>query len=268
MKSFSFIVLVFLVLKGNAQDIDNVKLRVHYAATFKAFETSTEKRQDEKILDIGSKLSKFYSLWETRIEEVKDSVISRGGSFQDVMNAWGRLPYPRSYSYYVVYKNYPQKGLITYTDRIFKDFVYEEALESPEWEIISGDTLIVGYNCQKARTHFRGRTWDVWFTPQIPVNDGPWKLCGLPGLILYAKDIKDDFLFECIGIKNGENELVSFGKHKYIKCTRAELIQMRIKGDKDPVGYLQQFGIESGQGYGPDGKPLVNKEKKAVLLEY
>lgn len=268
MKLFSSIVLMLLVVKGNAQDIDHVKLRVHYAAKFKSFETSKEKKQDEKILDIGNKLSKFYSLWETRTEEVKDSVLSRGGSFQDVMNALGRLPYPRSYDYYIIYKNYPHKGRLTCTDKVFKDFMYEEALEIPEWEVMPEDTLMAGYNCQKARTRFRGRTWEVWFTSQIPVNDGPWKLCGLPGLILYAKDIKDDFLFECIEIKNGRNEPVSFVKRNYIKCTRAELNQMIMKRDKDPARYLQQFGVEPGQGFGPDGKPLVYKEKKTVLLEY
>ncbi|MDR0745015.1 MAG: GLPGLI family protein [Mediterranea sp.] len=261
-------ILLFFVFQGSAQNIDSVKLRVHYAAEFKRYEISKRQSQDEKILDVGSHISKFYSLWETKRREVSDSILSNGGSFQDVMNALERVPYPRSHDYYTVYKNYPQKGKLTYTDKVFKDFIYEETFEKPEWDIISQDTLIVGYNCQKAQTHYRGRTWDVWFTPAIPINDGPWKLCGLPGLILYAKDSKGDFLFECIEIENGGNEAVHFPKRNYIKCTWKELNQMKRRNNKDPVEYLKQFGIDSGAGFGPDGKPLVYKEKKPVLLEY
>ena len=35
-----------------------------------------------------------------------------------------------------------------------------------------------------ATTHFRGREWKVWFSEEIPLSLGPWKLGGLPGLIL------------------------------------------------------------------------------------
>jgi hypothetical protein len=34
---------------------------------------------------------------------------------------------------------------------------------------------------------FGGRTYDVWFTPEIPVPLGPYKLGGLPGMILQAE---------------------------------------------------------------------------------
>ena len=37
-----------------------------------------------------------------------------------------------------------------------------------------------------ATTHFRGRDWKVWFSEEIPLPLGPWKLGGLPGLILAA----------------------------------------------------------------------------------
>ena len=34
---------------------------------------------------------------------------------------------------------------------------------------------------------FSGREWNVWFTEEIPVSLGPWKLNGLPGIILQAE---------------------------------------------------------------------------------
>ena len=57
-------------------------------------------------------------------------------------------------------------------------------------------------------------------------------------------------------------------KQKYLKCTPELLKQAKLKMGKDPNGYLRQFGVEPGQGFGADGKPLVYGEKEIVLLEY
>ena len=269
MKTLYTVILLLFACSGYAQQFDEVKLRIHYKSEGQRFDTSPNRTPDEKILDIGTKSSKFYSLWETSLENVKDSAIAHGGSFEDVQNAIGRVPYPRSYEYYEVYKNYPEKGRLTCTDKEFKPFIYEEVLEKLQWNILPEDTLIAGYSCQKAQTDFRGRTWQVWFAPDIPVSDGPWKLHGLPGLILSAKDSEENFIFECIEIKNGKNEAIAFKKRNYIKCADWQGVnEMHIKNDKDPVGYLSQFGPNMGPGIGPDGKPLVHKERKILLLEH
>ena len=35
---------------------------------------------------------------------------------------------------------------------------------------------VASFDCQKAECDFRGRRWEAWFTPEIPVSEGPWKL--------------------------------------------------------------------------------------------
>ncbi len=63
------------------------------------------------------------------------------------------------------------------------------------WELLNETKKINSFNCQKARGNFRGRTYTVWFTNDIPVSLGPWKLNGLPGLILEATDTLNQFQF-------------------------------------------------------------------------
>lgn len=261
--------LIFVLFTSyiEAQEIDSVLLRIHYASKFKMWDTNKNLSEDEHILDIGKKTSKFYSLWETRNEEIRDSVLAQGGTFQDVQNALGKADYPRSYQYYEVYKNYPEKGKITYTDKEFKNYIYEETLEKPQWKILVDEKAIAGYRCQKALTNFRGRTWFAWFTIDIPISDGPWKLCGLPGLILKAEDKKGEFFFECIELKNMDKGTIKFPKRKYIRCSRESLKQIMIKSIQDPVGYFRQLGIETNTGVDANGQPLKYGDKMPVFLE-
>ena len=61
------------------------------------------------------------------------------------------------------------------------------------WKITKESQKILGYSCYKATTKFRGREYIAWFTPDIPYNLGPWKLGGLPGLILKVENDVFDY---------------------------------------------------------------------------
>ncbi|HLT53106.1 MAG TPA: GLPGLI family protein [Flavobacteriaceae bacterium] len=56
------------------------------------------------------------------------------------------------------------------------------------WQITNETKQIQNFTCYKATTTFRGNNFEVWFTPDIPINAGPWKWYGLPGLIVEATD--------------------------------------------------------------------------------
>lgn len=63
---------------------------------------------------------------------------------------------------------------------------YDEPLSEMEWAIGDSIKTILGYECTKAETDYHGRKWTAWFASDLPVSFGPWKLHGLPGLILEA----------------------------------------------------------------------------------
>jgi GLPGLI family protein len=68
-------------------------------------------------------------------------------------------------------------------------WVVEDTLQTLLWTIYSNETRQISkYKCLKAEAFTRGRKYTAWFTPEIPVPVGPWKLYGLPGLILEAVD--------------------------------------------------------------------------------
>lgn len=92
-----------------------------------------------------------------------------------------------------VYRNFKNKTIIFRQTRVkpLEPFIVDDNWIEIKWSIIDKQKNIMGYECQKAIGTFRGREYTVWFTKQIPVPYGPWKLYGLPGLILEAYDKKD-----------------------------------------------------------------------------
>ncbi len=99
-----------------------------------------------------------------------------------------------------LYKDYSANQIIEEDYFDMTPWRYKEIWEKPEWETTDESKEILGYQCFKATTEYRGRRWTAWFAPEIPVQEGPWKLCGLPGLILEAYDEGRDYVFEGNGI--------------------------------------------------------------------
>ncbi|MBO6018472.1 MAG: GLPGLI family protein [Bacteroidaceae bacterium] len=85
-----------------------------------------------------------------------------------------------------VWTGYPN-GQTTVREFIFPhDYEGYEPTPDIAWTL-SDDTLTVsGYLCQQATATHRGVEWHVWYTDEIPSSAGPWRLRGLPGLIVKA----------------------------------------------------------------------------------
>lgn len=67
---------------------------------------------------------------------------------------------------------------------------YEGSEETPDiaWTLTDDTLTVSGYLCQQATATHRGVEWHVWYTEEIPSSAGPWRLRGLPGLIVKAEN--------------------------------------------------------------------------------
>ena len=112
---------------------------------------------------------------------------------------------------------------------------YIETATPPKWEIGTETQNILGYTCQKAVAQYLGRSYTAWFTTEIPVSSGPWKLGGLPGLILKAWDSKHEYQFEATLIENKPKSSVMIQsiKGRYVSASRKQVNETLSRMHKD-----------------------------------
>ena len=84
-------------------------------------------------------------------------------------------------------------GIFSKNKTNYSRFVLKEISPKVKWKITKETQKILGYTVYKATTKFRGRDYIAWFSPDLPYNYGPWKLGGLPGLILKVENELFDY---------------------------------------------------------------------------
>lgn len=124
----------------------------------------------------------------------------------------------------------------------------KEPIPNMDWKITTEKKDIGGYECIKANANFAGRVWVAWFTPEIPISLGPWKLGGLPGLILEARDSKLDFIYKLNELKIPAEVDKSIFSDKYFKenfITRDKFFDLNDQKKKKRITYLETLAREN-----------------------
>ncbi|MBP6182465.1 GLPGLI family protein [Flavobacterium sp.] len=180
------------------------------------------------------------------------------------------------------YKNVKDKSYSVDKEFMGKEFLVKDSLPNLKWKMESETRVIGGYNCFKATTvrpvsktdfrNFRPKreeatatkpadatkktnfmdnlelpkevTVTAWYTPEIPVNQGPDSYWGLPGLILEINDGKTVILCSKVVL----NPKV---KAEIKSPTKGKLISQK-EFDETVIKKMEEFR-EMNQGRGGNG---------------
>lgn len=219
------------------------------------------KTSDQMLLQIASNgITKFSSYRNLTV----DSLLMKMSEDQ-VDNAYleGKLA---NGDFMTIFKNYPE-GKLTQTDKVCMDwFRYEEDIPEIEWELTDSVTNVLGYECQAAVCNFRGRTWTVFYTEEIPIMEGPWKLHGLPGLIMKAYDKNQEYVFECVGIKSNASRPITIYKVPYNNTSRLKYYEAKHQFDINPFGFYEAVTGEHVDVVDETGTPIDDSNEPVELL--
>lgn len=125
-----------------------------------------------------------------------------------------------------LYKNLSEKRYVNETELLSKRFLIKDSLTNYDWKLTSETKNIGQYTCYKATftreveninmTFVDGESKEekktetvvttAWYTPQVPVSNGPANWQGLPGLILEINDGKS--LIVCTEIILNKNNSI------------------------------------------------------------
>jgi len=222
--SCMFILILIFSVSLKAQNQEPVIATVKYKFSQVLDTTNlSDVYTEDMLLYIG----KTASLFQSYDKMVDDSLPQFGRGINKGKNTstarYSPLGYPSftapqfrpvtttAYYFYTSDHTWLQKNLLLLNN-------YISPLPSPDinWEIKSDTMSISGLKCQKATGYWKGRTYTAWFCPDLPFSYGPWKLNGLPGLILQAYDGKKQVVFDFAGFEKNKdiNKMIAFPPNK------------------------------------------------------
>ena len=151
---------------------------------------STDIAEDVMLLQCGGPdgISRFYSYSQYYRDSLITSLVQSGtNDFSSVGDVKGGTSMQ-------LFKNWPRTGRMTMIDKMLDWFEVVEAVPDFGWVVTDEWKELLGYRVRRAECSFRGRDYVAWFAPELPLSEGPWKFCGLPGLVMhvYDTDCQDD----------------------------------------------------------------------------
>jgi len=226
----------FISQKLIAQDTEIALAKIHYNFIHINDTTQMDKNHhDEMVLYLGQHSSFYTSYANKRMEESLRKQVESPDFDGNLTITGSGSQTPESY--YIV----PAKSLIMQVYNLYgENYLIDEEFPALNWKIEQETKVIGGYNCQKAETHFKGRDYTAWFTTDIPFQAGPWKLQGLPGLILEASDSKNEVLFKYAGFDKMETSGLTVEiPENTIKTNKKALTNLIEAVSKNPIAAIK-----------------------------
>ena len=162
------------------------------------------------------------------------------------------------------FKNLKEKRFVSKTEIMGKTFLIKDSIPNYQWQLTSETKNIGNYTCYKAMfsaevenmmmTVENGETKQTkksetitttaWYTPQIPISNGPTIYHGLPGLILEINDGKTTIV--CTEIVLNPLEKITISEPDKGKIvTQGEFDKIREEKNKE---LMERFQSRDGKG--------------------
>ena len=131
-----------------------------------------------------------------------------------------------------------------------KDGRASEPMAKVDWTLTEDTLTISGLPCHRATGKLYGKHWTAWYTEEMPSSAGPWKLRGLPGLIIKAEDAEGIHCFTLYETKNEVIDINMIGSPEYQKLSRKKLMAFKKKTlgnpryPKEPTYYVPEGADE------------------------
>ena len=237
-QTITILFMCFVAIAAMAQTAD---IEVSYEAHHPNLRNGKDDLTSQYILLANSNESKFYSPKTEYVDSLNSTPDGKAKLNEMTRNAYlgGKLDdIPRSDgSYYVVksgnkYTYYDNSGL--------EKYVYDEPVIEMKWDVVEDSTKnILGYECMMATVDYHGRKWTAWFSHEIPVIAGPWKLAGLPGLILEATANGNQYSFIATGIQQTDKPITPiYLANEYEKTDRIKFLRAQRTFLENPLGKI------------------------------
>lgn len=304
---FTSIAAIAITSIAFAQNPDKALARVRYSFSHIQDTTQKDKPYTENMLLVIGKNASVYTSYDKinrnleMEKQIQEQIKNQAGSnnFKITVGSPGtpnKMTNPLDYFFYVKENKFFTK------ERMVNNYLVEEEAPKLNWKITKDTASFSGVKCQKAVVDFKGRTWTAWFAPDMPFQSGPWKLNGLPGLIIEAIDQTGTVKFQFAGIDDVKPEetkapekegpkiltpgggampmasIMGMDGNSYlgaeiklpidaIKTSKKELDKLKAARDKDPQGFMNAQMAAQGVQMGVTRDVRVNTTSNAKKIE-
>ena len=257
-KNFSVLLFLMMISFLSAQN-----QRFMYEYKFVSDSTNKADVKTELMnLDTTPKGSKFYSYTSYKSDSLMRVDLEKQLKATGSINI--KTDQRKGFVRYTVAKNY-QNGNVDFRNRIGMDAFKVTEDRKIAWKILPNKQKIGNWETQKATTEFGGRKWTAWFCNDIPIQDGPYKFSGLPGIIVKLEDQTQSHVFNLVGIKNLgtlEPEIYAFEITKEIPLKSSEYKKLLLENRSDPAKGLRQISMDNGVVLNMNNSAETNKFMK------
>lgn len=215
--------------------------------------------------DIKNEVHRLYtgssvSYYASEASVLSDSIYQALGNRSRSALLGSRTGEPASDFLPKVYKNFEKEEVWVTYSILLDHYLYQDSDMPIAWDITDEAKEIGQYTVQKATTSFGGRDFEAWFTPEVPIVDGPYVFSGLPGLIIELYDTDKDYHFNLASITPLKEPYEIENTGQNIKISKEEIIKAYRKYLENPGHSLTRRLPDDFRVTEADGRVVTKRD--------